>query len=800
MQVHSDNIYTISGQLKMKQFYKKILLLLCILFFSIQVTPQSVSTIANQVNIDTLMQFVKELSGAVPTTINGQPYTIQSRHKLQPGNDMSMTWIQQKLQSYGYATTIQTFSTTGKNVYAVKPGTDFPNKKYMICAHFDAMPSGTFAPGADDNASGTAAVLEAARIMKDISFPYTIVFALWDEEEQGLVGSNYYASQAATAGDSILGVINLDMIAFDSNNDGAADIHTRAVGSSLSLWSKMVELNTQLAIGLNLTTRNPGSTYSDHAAFWTRGYGAILLIESDGDFHTQYHTVNDVISYFNIPYFHKMSKLSIATLASFALDQNIFINHTPIQTMDYSADITVPAIINTGMTLGTGNKAPSLYYRTDNGSGFTPFTRVIGNTKGSFSYTFTIPAQPMGTLIQYYLAVQDEAGSLLVTLPGGGSGFNPPGSVPPANKYQFLVASSTIALTDNASSLNNWTSVQGWGLATNKFYSAPTSFTDSPTGNYAASTTSSLSYNGTIDLTGTLGAALEFWTQWDIETGWDYGQVQVSTNNGTTWISLAGQYTSLGSGSFQPTGQPLYQGLQTTWVKETIDISSFKGNQLKLRFFFRSDNAIHKDGWYIDDITIHKYNVVPVELTSFSASIIDNKVVLSWTTATETNNKGYEVQRSSDNISWYSIGYKIGGGTTTIKSYYSYEDTPPSYGTYYYRLVQYDFDGTATTYDPINVDLSNFTFNLEQNYPNPFNPTTKIRYQLPMQSSPEQLYNVRLVVYDILGKEVVTLVNELQQAGEHEVEFNGAGLSSGMYIYKITAGDYKSVKKLLLQK
>jgi len=150
---------------------KKVLqlLLISIILFQTNLFSQSpvVQQIINSVNQDSIIKFVSELSGAVPTIINGTSQTIVSRHKLQPGNALAETYIKQKLQNYGLTTTIQSFSTTGKNVFGVKPGTEFPNKKFIICAHFDDMPSGTLAPGADDNASGTAAVIEAARMKKN---------------------------------------------------------------------------------------------------------------------------------------------------------------------------------------------------------------------------------------------------------------------------------------------------------------------------------------------------------------------------------------------------------------------------------------------------------------------------------------------------------------------------------------------------------------------------------------------------------------------------------------------------------
>ena len=497
--------------------------------------PQSpvVQQIINSVNQDSLIFFVRELSGNIPTIINGTSQTIVSRHKLQPGNALAETYIKQKLQSYGLTTTIQTFSTTGKNVYGVQTGTEFPNKKYIICAHFDDMPTGTTAPGADDNGSGTAAVIEAARIFSQYSFPFTIVYALWDEEEQGLVGSEYYATQAANAGDSILGVINMDMIAYDGNGDGNADVHTSSIANTTSLKDKMLEVNLVYGINLDLDVV-PAQPYSDHQSFLDHGYGAILLIEDDNDFHPQYHTVNDNLSYYNQPYFVKMSKLSFGTLATFALNLNLDIIHTQIASMTTSQLITTTAFVSSGLQIGAGALAPRLYYRTKQSGGtFGSFISVTGSTTESGNYTFNIPALPLGTVCQYYIAAQDANSSIVKTLPMGGGGFNPPGSTPPSTFYQFFVAPLTVAMYDEANNITNWTSTSGWNITTTKYVSAPSSFTDSPGGNYLNNVTSSLRYNNQVSLTNVLGAVLEFDTQWAVETDWDYGQIQISTNNGT---------------------------------------------------------------------------------------------------------------------------------------------------------------------------------------------------------------------------------------------------------------------------
>lgn len=787
----------------MKKFLQ--LLVISLFIFQSNLLSQSpvVQQIINTVKQDSLIQFVKELSGAVPTIINGTSQTILSRNKNQPGNALAETYIKQKLQSYGLTTTIQSFSTTGKNVIATQPGTEFPNKKYMICAHFDDMPSGVTAPGADDNASGTAAVIEAARIFSQYSFPFTIVYALWDEEEQGLVGSAYYATQASTAGDSISGVINMDMIAYDSNNDGVCNVHNRAVGSTVQIYQKMVEVNSQYGINLSIVSKNPGITASDHASFWNKGYSAVLLIENDdNDFNAYYHTVNDLIQHFNQPYFTKMSKLALGTLATFALNLNLEIQYTPIASINTPQPILTTAFISTGLEIGTGNLSPRLYYRTKQGSGsFGQFNVVIGTPTESGSYNFIIPELSLGTAVQYYLAAQDANSSIVKTLPVGGGGFNPPGSTPPSTFYQFFVAELTVALYDQANNLNDWTASGGWNITTAKYVSAPSSFTDSPGGNYTANTTAMLTYSNLISFTDVLGALLEFDTQWDIENNYDYGQVQVSTNNGTTWIALAGQYTNLGAGTFQPNGQPLYDGTQLTWVHENIDISSYANQPFRLRFYFRSDGSIQNDGWYIDNVKISVYNsTVPVELISFNAEVVNNRVELTWMTATETNNRGFEIERSQkSNVKsqneWETIGFVQGSGTTMIPQSYSFVDANLKSGKYFYRLKQIDFDGTFEYSNTIEMDFAPVTsFVLDQNYPNPFNPTTKISWQSPVSS--RQI----LKVYDILGNEIATLVDEYKEAGRYEVGFDATNLPSGIYFYKLQSNNFSDVKKMVLMR
>jgi len=497
---------------------KKTFSVLLLIIFSqtfLQSQSPTIQSVINQTSIDSLMQFVKELSGEVQTVIGGSPYTIVSRHYNNPSNDMAANYIEQKLESYGLPTYNQPFGTGGgRNIYAVQPGTTYPNKKYIICAHYDDMPSGPTAPGADDNASGTAAVLEAARIFSQFNSNYTIVYALWDEEERGLLGSEFYAQQAALAGDSIMGVINMDMIAWDNDNDSVVEIHIRPFANSIALKDQVVGINNTYSVGLTTIVQNPGTTASDQASFWYNGYGALLLIEEyyGGDFNAYYHTVNDKIMYFNQSYYHKMSRLAIGTVATLA------------------------------------------------------------------------------------------------------------------------------EITDT----------------------------------------------------------------------------------------------------------------------------------------------------------------VPVELLAFTASANNSEVQLLWSTSTELNNQGFEIECSITNSdNFVTIGFVEGKNSTTEISYYSFIDHPEVNSTtqLYYRLKQIDFDGTFTYSNVVNVTYNvPADFVLNQNYPNPFNPSTRINYFVPEESF------VSIKVFDFLGREVITLVNDLKTTGNYDVVFEGSNLPSGTYFCTMTADNYLNTIKMVLIK
>jgi len=181
---------------------------------------------------------------------------------------------------------------------------------------------------------------------------------------------------------------------------------------------------------------------------------------------------------------------------------------------------------------------------------------------------------------------------------------------------------------------------------------------------------------------------------------------------------------------------------------------------------------------------------VPVELTSFTAIPIAKGVELRWMTASETNNSGFEVQRSTDNNSFTTLAFVNGRGTTSEQVEYQFTDNNTISGVYYYRLRQVDFDGKFDFSQTVQVDVqAPVNFTLSQNYPNPFNPSTTISFGLPTASQ------VHIVVFDMLGREVATVVNKDFSQGTHQVVFNASNLASGTYVYQLNSVDDKGTKQ-----
>jgi len=203
-----------------------------------------------------------------------------------------------------------------RNVIAEKTGSTFPESILVICAHYDSTSGSypTLAPGADDNGSGTATVVEAAKILASVPLDFTVRFAAFSGEEQGLLGSEAHANAARAAGDRIVGVINLDMIANASVLPGAMDVYVN--GFSAWLGDRLVEAAASYGGPAAVKDVDPSMVYSDHASFWDTGTAALLAIEND--FSPYYHSTSDTLDKLNLTFFASVAKASLGLLAELA--------------------------------------------------------------------------------------------------------------------------------------------------------------------------------------------------------------------------------------------------------------------------------------------------------------------------------------------------------------------------------------------------------------------------------------------------------------------------------------------------
>ncbi|GAB4285946.1 MAG: hypothetical protein Kow0098_00540 [Ignavibacteriaceae bacterium] len=242
------------------------------------------------------------------------------------------------------------------------------------------------------------------------------------------------------------------------------------------------------------------------------------------------------------------------------------------------------------------------------------------------------------------------------------------------------------------------------------------------------------------------------------------------------------------SGSFPPTepANPTIGPITNLTTQADIDPGS-----INLRQYNSSQNI------FVDGIRIGTTwsQIIPVELTSFTARVIEDDVTLDWVTASETNNSGFDIERKTANESWQKINFVPGHGTTSERQSYSYTDKNLVAGNYSYRLKQVDYDGSYEYSDAVEVTVNPpAVFELSQNYPNPFNPSTTIKFSIPKST------NVTLKVFNALGQEVKTLVNGFVEAGSHTVNFNSEGLNSGLYLYRLQADEFTQVRKMTLLK
>jgi hypothetical protein len=341
-----------------------------------------VAALMTQITTGTVVAYERTLTGEEPVIVGGRPYTLTTRNSYS-GEPISQAtrYVYERFQELGLDVAFHAYTWSGnhwRNVIAERPGSRRPDEIYLITAHLDDMPLGPVAPGADDNASGSSAVLVAAGLLGQLDLDCTLRFVLFTGEEQRLRGSAAYVTDTAAAGDDVRGVLNLDMIGYNSDAEPIVDLHARSsVSGSLQIATTFSQVVA--AYGLNLKPEilvdDWLGNYSDNKSFWDGGYPAILAIEDQDDFTPYYHSINDTLDTLDLDYMTEFVRAGVGTFAHMGcLSRGLLSGSVTAQDTGLPLSATVTAIAS-----------PYVYTATTSADGHYHLALPV--------YTFTVQAQ-----------------------------------------------------------------------------------------------------------------------------------------------------------------------------------------------------------------------------------------------------------------------------------------------------------------------------------------------------------------------------------------------------------------------
>ncbi|MCX7736531.1 MAG: M28 family metallopeptidase [Candidatus Kapabacteria bacterium] len=306
---------------------KKLTILISIFFLTfVCLKSQDLASLLKRINIDSLIYNVEILSGEREVIINDKPVRIDSRKFDSEKKHLAALWLKSKLESFGYNTEIIELAKNEETVVARKIGSN-PDNLVIIGAHYDSFnyEPGP-APGANDNASGCSAVLEIARILKDVELNFSLEFIFWDGEETGMASSKSYVDNLVNSNYFLIGYLNLDMLAWDSNNDGKVRVKYKNFGNSYSLaqqsmgWASNYKLNLQPELVTNSWWGD-----GDCDSFWKKGLTSIGIADYL-DYFDSMHNSYDLIKNFNYDYFLENSKFAFIITYKLAVGENLSVN------------------------------------------------------------------------------------------------------------------------------------------------------------------------------------------------------------------------------------------------------------------------------------------------------------------------------------------------------------------------------------------------------------------------------------------------------------------------------------------
>jgi hypothetical protein len=410
-------------------------------------SAEAVPRAAKRLTADPLVQeMVDSVSIEEVSAIVQRLEDFRTRYCRHDSCAAAASWIQAKFTSFGIDSVyLHWFDPDIKhNVVAVIPGVKNPNKVVLVGGHYDSITGNhNYCPGADDNASGTALVIECARILSRYTFNHTLVFVAFGGEEVGLYGSEAFAARAAHDGDEIIGVVCADMIGYVAPGDA---IDLDIIKNVASAWMRDLVMDVRTAYVPELSIVDgsiPGGASSDHASFWRHGYDAILFFEDSGQYSPYIHTSNDRvgISYISEALAERSVRAAVGLLATMAEPFDVAIEHVPLA---HTEDSENPYRVLATITASGQLNPDSLLVRYRTGGAWNDL--VLSPVGGPNEYEAFIPPQPSGTFVEYFLVAEDMEGDRLV-IPRGA----------PESAHTFFVGTITPIVVDEFEEESGWT-------------------------------------------------------------------------------------------------------------------------------------------------------------------------------------------------------------------------------------------------------------------------------------------------------------------------------------------------------
>uniref|UniRef100_A0A7V0Z4G5 M28 family peptidase n=1 Tax=candidate division WOR-3 bacterium TaxID=2052148 RepID=A0A7V0Z4G5_UNCW3 len=725
-----------------------------------------IQEIVNRVNPDTVLSFVRRLQN------------FRSRYSTHDSCFAAANWIRNKFIEYGCDSVYFQYHTSGyaPNVIGIKRGLLYPDIYAVIDGHFDATSNQApnIAPGADDNASGTVAALEASRVMRDYQFEYSARFIAFSGEEQGLYGSTYYADNARQQGDSILGVLNGDMIGYVDAAPENCDVLTNSANVPFAdFFVACADTYTNLLT----VKRTVSSIPSDIQPFYDNGYHGLCNIEDYWPTNPHYHRTSDTIGagYNNNAFATEVIKAEIAALAELIkpfsnTKPNVVLRGTSVindnngngqlDPGENAGIVTyvrnaggVPATNTTGR-LRTNDSYVTIFHSTTN-YGTIPAGDSANNSADPFTIAVS-PSCPIGHSIdfQLYIACAESSWTRTFSLTVGRP-------MPSDTGYYYVY----------------WSGGPYQQAPVYSWFAIDTTQTANP----------GTSLNFGDDQTQTLNLPFTFKYY-----GVNYTQISICSNG---WLAFGSTTSTSYSNTSIPnsalpnaTVYALWDDLNPGYTGQPGDIYYYN-DATNHRFVVEWFRVPH----YGNQSTMETFEIILYDPTYYPTPTGDGEIIVQY----------YNAMRETDN----TVGIENGAGNVGIKYYYD--------GTYHQWGVPItaQFALKYTTWPPtVGINEGEISKSEVQNpnlviYPNPFKNRTIIRYMIQDTGYKSGVVSsqypvVSIKIYDVSGRllrqwdyETIRLSDQIVWDGTDDL---CRKIPSGVYFVRLEDGDFKKTEKVIL--